>query len=308
MSCRRVSQKSPRVFGYPEHVALHSPAGRHPGDRIRAVRTASGVSLREFSRRIGISPATLSATENNRTGISVERLETIAAALGIHPSALLEDGPVPGFDAPASTDDRADATQAWRDFGGAEVVDPVLDAALGCIVAKGYHGCSIRDIADAAGLSVASLYHHHESKQGMLVELFDQTMNELLDRAAGARDDAGGDPVQAFTLMVESLVLYHSYRRRLSFLGATEMRSLVEPNRRRIADRRVALQRMFDAEVDRAAAAGRFGAPRPRDAARAVVGLCIGVADWYDPDGPDTPEQIAALYTRYALNLVGARR
>ncbi|AFA71967.1 putative transcriptional regulator, TetR family [Gordonia polyisoprenivorans VH2] len=285
----------------------HSPSGRHPGARIRSARMTSGVSLREFSRRIGISPATLSATENERTGISVERLETIAAALGIHPSTLLEDGPPPAFDEPANTDDDAGTSRAWRDFGGAEVADPVLDAALSCIVAKGYHGCSIRDIADAAGLSVASLYHHHESKQAMLVDLFDQTMTELLDRAAGARDDAGGDPVRAFTLMVESLVLYHSYRRRLSFLGATEMRSLVEPNRRRIADRRVALQRMFDTEIDRAAAQGRFGAPRPRDASRAVVGLCIGVADWYDPDGPDTPERIAALYTRYALNLVGAR-
>lgn len=288
----------------------HAPrlVAEHTGARIRDVRTARGMSLREFARALGISPATLSATENGRTGISVDRLESIAAALGVVPSVLLEDGAAPVLDDPADDEPASGGHTAWRDFRGPEVADPVLAAALSCIVAKGYHGCSIRDIAEEAGMSVASLYHHHDSKQAMLVELFDLTMSELLDRAASARADGGGDPVRAFTLMVESLVLYHSYRRRLSFLGAAEMRSLVEPNHRRIADRRKALQRMFDDEVGRACAQHRFTAPSPRDAARGVVGLCIGVADWYDPEGPDTPEAIAALYTRYALNLVGFSR
>jgi hypothetical protein len=33
--------------------------------------------------------------------------------------------------------------------------------------------------------------------------------------------------------------------------------------------------------------------------------LCQGVADWYRPRGPSTPEQIAARYVHFALALFG---
>lgn len=279
------------------------------GCRIRAARVARGVSLREFARRLGVSAATLSATETGGTGISVDRLAAIADALGVAPGELLGmQSHTVESEMTTTTLDRSGPLPRWRFYEGPDVTDPVLAAALRCIVERGYHGCSIRDIAESAGLSIASLYHHHASKQAMLVALFDLAMTDLLDRVGGARDEAGDDPVRALRLMTESLVLYHSHRRRLSFLASTEMRSLVEPDRRRIADRRTSLQRMFDVEVENGAAQGLFLVARPREAARAVVGLCIAVADWFDPEGSSTPEDLATTYAGYALNLMDVRR
>ncbi|NDK89992.1 TetR family transcriptional regulator [Gordonia desulfuricans] len=278
------------------------------GDRIRAARLSTGISLREFARRLGLSPATLSAMENGQTGITVDRFETIAGELGIEPSALFDGthataptrpDPAPALPPTASTGGR------WRVYEGPEVTDPVLAAALRCIVERGYHGCTIRDIAAAAGMSVSALYHHYPSKQAMLVTLFDHTMDELLDRVTAARADGSDDPAQELALMVESLALYHCCRPGLAFCGHAEMRGLAEPDHRRVADRRVALQRQFDAVVEHGCTSRRFATPRPREAARAVVGLCMSVSEWFDPAGPDTPHEVAALYTDYALGLVG---
>lgn len=69
-----------------------------PHEALRAARLMSGVSLRELARRIGVSPATLSAVENGRTRLSVTRLAAAATALGVSVHDVL--GEVPEYARP----------------------------------------------------------------------------------------------------------------------------------------------------------------------------------------------------------------
>lgn len=43
----------------------------------------------------------------------------------------------------------------------------------------------------------------------------------------------------------------------------------------------------------------------PREASRAVVTMCKAIAEWYNPAGPFTPEDVAERYVHFALGLVG---
>lgn len=60
------------------------------GQAIREARSASGVSLRELARRIGVSAATVSAIETGKTQVSVSRLHVIASALQTTAAELIE--------------------------------------------------------------------------------------------------------------------------------------------------------------------------------------------------------------------------
>ena len=111
----------------------------------------------------------------------------------------------------------------WRRFPPIEL-DAPLAAALAAFLEVGYHGATIRDIAQRAGLSVPGLYHHYASKQEMLVAILDLTMDDLQTRMLAARAE-GADPVARFALLVECLALFHTHRRELGFVGASEMRS-----------------------------------------------------------------------------------
>jgi hypothetical protein len=91
-------------------------------------------------------------------------------------------------------------------------------------------------------------------------------------------------------------------------MGASEMRNLDRDNRRRLVALRGEQQRMVDEAVDEAVACGRFTTPYPHDAARAVVTMCTALPQWYRPDGPLTPEQIAERYVHLALATVQHRR
>src|SRR5436305_7241075 len=64
-------------------------AGHHAGEAIRAARVAAGLSLRALAQSINVSPATVSAIENGKTGLSVARLQDVAAVLGVRPTRLL---------------------------------------------------------------------------------------------------------------------------------------------------------------------------------------------------------------------------
>lgn len=196
------------------------------------------------------------------------------------------------------------ASMDWRRYDPL-VLDPVLRAALDAFVEVGYHGSTVRDIAARSGLSKPGTYHYYPRKQKLLVAILDMTMADLLERSRAACEEGGRDPVRRFALLVECLALFHTYRSDLGFIGASEMRSLEPPNRDRIAALRTEQQRMLDVEVEAATVAGRFTTPFPHEASRAVATMCTGLAQWYKPRGALTPEETAAQYVRFALDLMG---
>lgn len=276
------------------------------GAQVRAARASKGLTLRGLARVLDVSPATLSQIENGRTGLTVHRLSRIADALDLTPADILDTVVTP---AAAPDQDTLKAAPRlpptathWREYGPLKF-DPVLSAALEEFVAIGYHGATVRGIAKRCGLSVSGIYHYYTSKQQMLVSLMDFTMLDLLARARAAQAE-GRDPVERFCLLVENLVLFHTHRRELGFVGGSEMRSFELANRQKIAEMRTVQQRMVDHEVQDAVRHGRFRADYPHAAARAVVTMCTALPSWWRPDGPLTPEQVAEQYVGVALDMM----
>src|SRR5882672_8117037 len=196
----------------------------------------------------------------------------------------------------------ADSGGSWRHYEPL-LLDRPLAAALSAFVEYGYHGAKIRDIAQRAGLSVPGLYHYYPSKQQMLAELFNRSMTDLLQRSRSARAE-GRVAAERFALLIECLVLYHTYRQQLASLGLSEMRGLEEPDHARIVAYRNEQQRMLNEEALEARRLGMFATARPLEAARAIATMCTAITQWYKADGLQTPEEIAADFVDFALTLM----
>lgn len=194
----------------------------------------------------------------------------------------------------------------WRAYDADLGLSPVLSVALELFVELGYHGTSVRDIATGAGLSVPGLYHHHPNKQDILATLLSRSGREALERSIAALASAGQDPRARMIAHVENVVLYMTHRRQYAHL-AREIHCLEPPFRARHIELRDMQQRLLLQEVTAARDQGAFTTDDPREATRAVLVLCRGVAEWYSPEGDHTPEQIAARYVDFALALVGDR-
>lgn len=269
------------------------------------MRTERRMSLRALARRIDVSPATMSAIENGKTGITLDRLQQIADVLETDASALVSSasslraprhparGPQPRND-------------DWRAFPDL-TIDPVMQAAIDAFVSVGYHGASMRTIAGLCDMGVSSVYHHYPNKQELLFAILTVTMDDLVWRMQAARDE-GRDALERVRFLTTALALYHTRRIELSFIGASEMRSLSPKNRSRIVADRDLVQAIFETAVAAAIKEGSARVPESRTPSRAIVTMCTALASWFRPHGRSTPEEIAEEYAEIALRAIDAVR
>ena len=68
---------------------------------------------------------------------------------------------------------------------GARTRQAILDSALESFQANGLHGTSVDEIAEAIGISRATLYQYFESKEQLFVELVREAAGDLLDVIRG---------------------------------------------------------------------------------------------------------------------------
>jgi AcrR family transcriptional regulator len=169
----------------------------------------------------------------------------------------------------------------------------ILDAAQDVFAVSGYHGSSIDEIAQAAGISKALIYEHFPSKKDLHVSLLDMHVHELLERlAAGAGTQDPGDVrlragIDAFLGWVEE-------RR-----GAFRMlfRDAVEPEvaevLRRIQDQAVGAVAALMA-TEPAAPANDTPEARERGItmmAQQLSGALQSLALWWD-EHPEVPREV----------------
>ena len=62
------------------------------GESVRIIRELQSLSQNQLAQRTGIPKATLSAIENDRVRLGVERAKVLARALKCHPAVLVFPG------------------------------------------------------------------------------------------------------------------------------------------------------------------------------------------------------------------------
>ena len=77
-------------------MATYKPARKRvevsPGEPVRVLRELQELSQNELAKRTGIPQATISAIENDRVRLGVERAKVLAHALRCHPGLLVFPG------------------------------------------------------------------------------------------------------------------------------------------------------------------------------------------------------------------------
>jgi AcrR family transcriptional regulator len=180
----------------------------------------------------------------------------------------------------------------------------VLDAACLLFADRGYHGTSMKDIAEALGVRAPSLYNHVASKQEILYAIMDKAM----DRAIAAQDEAleGVDDVsEQLRLATESLVLdFLRYPAEVTVCN-TEVRSLDPGYRLAIVAKRDRYAAGVRRIIEQGCGSGRFRTRTPQIAAFAVLEMGNSAKSWFKPSGLFTDTYVASEYGEFALRVVG---
>jgi transcriptional regulator with XRE-family HTH domain len=105
--------------------------GELVGRRIRRLRIQAGLGLREQARAIGMAPSSLSALENSKGGVSLQRLQEVARHFGLHLTDLLAETEAPGDEVEAVEVLRGAAASAPGVRRGRGVLYQLLGASKG---------------------------------------------------------------------------------------------------------------------------------------------------------------------------------
>ena len=191
-----------------------------------------------------------------------------------------------------TTTSRAAPPRAPRTGRDATRESEILTAAARIFREKGYHGTSVRDIAEAVGLLKGSLYHYIRSKEQLLAKLFEGSLGDTIVEleSIAARD---GSATERLRDMVRVYVM--SVTANLDAVGIylREWRSLPAPELARVRGRRRTMRRLFEDVIGEGIRRKELSVTDPKIAALAIIGMCNWTYEWYRPRGRLTPTALA---------------
>jgi AcrR family transcriptional regulator len=171
-------------------------------------------------------------------------------------------------------------------------IERIRSAAVDLMFERGFHGTSMREVAARVGIQMSSLYHHYPSKQSLLVDIMESTMNDLIGLAKRVMD-AETDPKSQLGAAIRMHVSYHAQRRKENFITDSEIRSLDEDARAKVVSLRDRYSAMFRKSLVAGQKAGTFRTADPSVVLAALFGTISSLPTWYKPGGRLSLDAIA---------------
>lgn len=168
--------------------------------------------------------------------------------------------------------------------------DDIVDIAVAVFLERGYDGTSMADLAQAAGVTKSSFYHHFTGKE----ELFVRGTRRALDALFAVLDEPetlqGPARDRLRHVIRRTVAVIAQHRPEVALLVRTRGNTEVEREalaRRREFDRavtRVVRQAVREGGLDTPLEPGLF--------TRLALGAAVSVVEWYRPDGELTPPEL----------------
>jgi AcrR family transcriptional regulator len=177
----------------------------------------------------------------------------------------------------------------------------IVAAAVSLFAEQGFDATSVNQVVARAGVAKGALYHHFDSKDDLLYEVY----RELVDRQLAGLDEVVAlklDPAEAVRAIIRDMVVTTAARAQEATVFFRESHRLGDANQQRV---RAARRRIHDAvsELVRSAQQqGRFATVAdPQMVTFTVFVVIKELPVWYSADGSLTPEQIATQLSDLVL-------
>jgi len=182
-----------------------------------------------------------------------------------------------------------------------EVRDRLLGAAVELFAEKGFDGTSVQEIVARAQVTKGAMYHYFRSKDDLLYEIYHGLISRQL--ADQERVLAGyADPASALREIIRDVVETTTAQLAQASVFSREMHKLAaEP----MAALRAQRRRYHEGLRDLIASGQKAGAFNEVASAETVTLIVFGIVNqlpqWYQPDGPKTPRQLADELADFVL-------
>ena len=190
------------------------------------------------------------------------------------------------------------------------VENQILSEATELFAKRGFAGTTLKDIADAMGMSRPALYHYFPNKEALLARLVSDLTLGPAEDLAKVRRLRGKSSVERLHKMTCDTALRHARqpdRFRVLVRSDAELPSDLAKSYR---DGRRRIMAEFVAVIEQGVASHVLRPVDPRTAALGIIGQCTWVAFWYHPGHDPDEREVATTLADMAvasLTLADAR-
>ncbi len=180
----------------------------------------------------------------------------------------------------------------------------IYEEALTRFAERGYHGVSVREIADACGIKASSIYAHLPSKERLLYDLIVIGHEEHRDVLRAALLGAGSQPGEQLHSLASAHVRFHADYSVLATVANNELHALSPDSAAEIEAIRDEDLRIFIEVIERGVRLGSFKCDDPFLATAVIGAMGIRVAVWFPTRDDYSVDDVVGAYAGFALKLV----
>lgn len=178
----------------------------------------------------------------------------------------------------------------------------IQQAAVLLFARRGYAATGIREIASAAGLNSATLYHYAPTKQDLLVGIMRSCLLELTCAATEATQTGRAD--HDLVRLVYSHVGISAANPLTARVTDREVRALDGAGRTEIMALRDGYEEHWTDLIARGRRSGDFHTDDPELTRLALLEMCNGVANWFRPGGRLSVPQVQRRFGDLACRVL----
>ncbi len=171
-------------------------------------------------------------------------------------------------------------------------LERIRTASVALIFERGYHGTSMRHVAAEVGIQMSSLYHYFPSKQSLLMDIMDRTMDDLIinAKAAISKDST---PREKLIAGITEHVNFHAENHMENFITDSELRSLDGNERLAIIAKRDEYSSLFQTVIEDGQSSGEFRKADISVVLAALFSMISSVPTWFKPSGRLSLDSVA---------------
>lgn len=157
---------------------------------------------------------------------------------------------------------------------------------------KGYHGTTIRDIAEMSGMLSGSLYAHIRSKEDLLFEITNEVADHFLARLQPIAEGYDA-PTDKFRNGLSAHIGVVSEHMDAATVFSHEWHALTDERRQVIQEKRDAYEQLWAAILQEGVRTGDFHPEQLRFARVVTLSVANWLYQWFDPGGVLSADEVA---------------
>lgn len=175
----------------------------------------------------------------------------------------------------------------------------ILGTAKKMFAVRGFHGTSMDDLADSAGLNKATLYYYYARKSLLLFDIYRQVASATMSAVRSDPNSAPRLVLQGCTVNLLQVIAADPngaavYFQESPYIGEWFTNDQVDEIRRAEA---FVYEQIRDV-IDRGVAVGEFRSCDSHVLALGYIGMTLGSHRWLTPDSPEGAVRIAGEINR----------